>query len=104
MKNITQTELLKTILPKEIAEEYKLEEIIDTEKYIEFVMIEINHLPKNEQYRGENIEIKKYNIQQLLTFPLKGKQCRIKLKKKRWIMKKTRKTIISELKSKTLIL
>jgi len=36
-------------------------------------MPKFHHLPKNEQYRGENIEIKKYNIQQLLTFPLKGK-------------------------------
>ncbi len=98
MERITKKQILGIIIPKELIEEYELVEIIETEKYVELVIKETNSLPKRcKLNEGETIEVKQWETQQWLTFPVKGKQCRLNIKRKRWIIKGANKTVTNEI-------
>lgn len=97
---ISEKEILSLIIPKELAKEYDVVAIVETEKYIEMVLKENNRLPKDYQRnKRETIEVKQWETQQWLTFPLRGKQCRLKIKRKRWIIKPTNNTVTNKIPS-----
>lgn len=97
MKNITQ-KLLELIVPVELLEEFKLQDIIVEKHFVELVLVEQNLLPRKTS--GVQVELMRYEKTQILTFPLKGKQCRLTLNRKRWKLKKTNKTIMNEVEFK----
>ncbi len=94
MEKITQ-KLLGLVVPKEWLDIYELETIVEEKEYVELVLRETRQLP--DKITGEMVELLRYSEIQLLTFPIKGKQCRITLLQKRWKLKGSGRTVMNEL-------
>lgn len=97
MEKLTQ-KLIKLIVPVEITEEFEIEDIIETNEYIELVLRETNMLPQG--IRDEPLELTRYTKIELLTFPVKGKQCRLNLLRKRWKLKSNGTTVTNPIPGK----
>ena len=96
MEIITKKQILGLIIPKELVEDYEVESIVENKEYVEILLRENKKGLVDERYHGKTIELHRWEYLQLITFPLKGKQCRIKIKKKRFRIQETGKTSTNE--------
>ncbi len=99
-KMIQMEEILKLFLPEEIVEKFKLIEVVNKETYVEFVLEEKAERPEGKEYVGKTIELKQWETIELLNYPMKNKQGRVKLRRKRWLIQETGKTVVNPVPEK----
>ncbi len=83
--------LLSLFVPEEVLKYFELDTIIENEKEIMFSMIEKQDNYPKELQGKESVQDGYMNISIIQSFPTKGKQCYISLKRRRWKEKGGRK-------------
>jgi len=87
-----EKELLQIFFPSGLLEYFEFSTYEKgTSKYI-FYLDELNIAP--EGYKSEEIESKGfYNQETINDFPIRGKRCIYKIRRRKWVVKKTQKII-----------
>jgi len=76
--------LLEILIPKEILVSFELQQVIENDQEILFDMLEKESCVP-ESLNGKDVVMNGYmNSTTLQSFPLKGKQCYIHLRRRRW--------------------
>ena len=82
-KQDIQTHLYNLIIPKEILVSFEIENIKETEDIVEIDLVEKEIIPP--ELNGKIAVLNGYmNPMELQSFPIQGRKCYLKLKRRRW--------------------
>jgi len=82
-KEDLKEQLCSLVIPKEILQSFEIENIKESEEIVEIDMLEKELLPP--QLEGKKAVLNGYmNPIELQSYPIQGKTCYLKLKRRRW--------------------
>ena len=90
-----ERELLELLLPDGILEYFQISEVVKKDSEYIIFLEELNIHP--EQYEGQKLTSKGfYESVTIQDFPLRGKACFLKVKRRRWINEDTGLTVMRD--------
>ena len=87
-KEDIQTRVFSLVIPKEILVSFEIENIKENEEIVEIVLMEKEIIPS--ELEGKQAVLNGYmNPIELQSYPIQGRKCYLKLKRRRWKAKCT---------------